>query len=173
MGGLLKGLVRLAVLGWLATLVGSMIGAVSVKRTTMVRDDPDDDEVALVGIFGPLDFASTARSFRGGTIDTWFGGGLIDLRGAVLDPRGADLRVRAVFGGGQLVIPESWSVTTAMRGLGGIGDTRSSGDQGPDGPELRIDVSALFGGFAIASEAPERDDVPPTAEWDEVPVHAS
>ena len=173
MGGLLRGLVRLAVLGWLAAMVGGMIGAISVKRRVVVRDDPDDDEVVLVGIFGPLDFASTARSFRGGAVEAWFGGGIIDLRGAILDPGGADLRLRAVFGGGQLVVPESWRVTIAMRGLGGIGDTRASGDQAPGGPELRIDASVLFGGFAIASEAPERDDVPRAAGWEEVPVHAS
>lgn len=173
MGGFLKGLVRLAVMGWIAVWVAAFVGAISVKRRTIVQDDPDAEEVVLVGIFGPLDFASTARGFRGGTVETWLGGGTIDLRRAVLDPNGADLRVRAVFGGGQLIIPESWRVTSAMRGLGGIADGRSSADVAPDGPELRIDASLLFGGFGITAEAPERDDVPSAAEWEKAPVHAS
>lgn len=173
MGGLLKGLLRLAMLGWIAAWIGGVIGAITVKRHTVVQDDPDADEVVLVGIFGPLQFESTARSFRGGTIETWFGGGIIDLRGAVLDPAGADLRLRAVFGGGSLLVPDSWRVTVAMRGLGGVGDGRSTDDQSPDGPELRIDASVLFGGFGISSEAPERDMVAGDGSWAEVPVHAS
>jgi hypothetical protein len=168
MGGLLKGLVRLAVLGWLAAMVGGVIGANAVKRRTVVQDDPDADDVVLVGIFGPLDFASTARSFRGGIVEVWFGGGLIDLRDAVLDPAGADLRIRAVFGGGQIVVPESWRVTVAMRGLGGVGDGRASDDRPMDSPELRIDATVLFGGFGITTDAPERDDVPEAPRWAEV-----
>jgi hypothetical protein len=160
MGGLLKGLLRLAVLGWIAVLVGGAIEANAVKRRTVARDDPDADDVVLVGIFGPLDFASTARGFRGGLVETWFGGGLVDLRGAVLDPAGADLRLRAVFGGGQIVVPESWRVSVAMCGLGGVGDTRSNHDLPLDAPELRIDATVLFGGFGISADAPERDEVP-------------
>lgn len=168
MGGLLRGLLRLAVLGWVAALVGGAIGANEVKRRTVVQDDPDADDVVLVGIFGPLDFASTARSFRGGLVETWFGGGLIDLRDAVLDPAGADLRIRAVFGGGQILVPESWPVSIAMRGLGGVGDARSSDDRPTAGPELRIDATVLFGGFGISTVAPQHDDVPEASRWTEV-----
>jgi hypothetical protein len=105
-------------------------------------------------------------------VEAWFGGGAIDLRGAVLDPYGADLRLRAVFGGGQILAPDSWRVIKAMRGLGGLGDGRSTGLELPDGPELRIDASMMFGGFGIASEGPERDDVPgdPTDEGARVPA---
>jgi hypothetical protein len=145
-----------------------VIGANAVKKRTVVQDDPDADDVALVGIFGPLDFASTARSFRGGIVEAWFGGGLIDLRDAVLDPGGADLRIRGVFGGGQIVVPESWQVTVAMRGLGGVGDARSSDDRPMDGPELRIDATLLFGGFGISSDAPQRDEVQEAPRWAEV-----
>ena len=90
------------------------------------------------------------------------------MREAVLDPAGADLRLRAVFGGGQIVVPESWRVTVAMRGLGGVGDTRSSDDLPMDAPELRIDATVLFGGFGISADAPERDEVPEAPRWTEV-----
>ena len=62
MGGLVKGLLRLVLLGWIVAWVGGVIGAIAVKRRTVVRDDPAADDVALVAIFGPLDFVSTARS---------------------------------------------------------------------------------------------------------------
>jgi hypothetical protein len=173
MGGLLKGLFRLVMLGWIAAWFGGVIGAIAVKRRTVVRDDPDADEVVLVAIFGPLEFASTARRFRGGTVETWFGGGTIDLRDAILDPDGADLTLRAVFGGGQIIVPETWRVTIAMRGLGGVGDGRPTDEEAPEGPELRIDASVLFGGYGITTSGPELDAVTDEAPWRAVPIEVS
>lgn len=155
MGGLVRSLVRLALLGWVAAWVVAVVGAIAVRRRTTAVDAPDADEVVLVGIFGPLDFRSTASGFRGGLVECWMGGGVIDLRSATLDPDGADMTLRAVFGGGQLLVPASWTVTTDVRGLGGIADGRPGEGRVPGGPELRIDATVLFGGFAIASESAE------------------
>jgi hypothetical protein len=173
MGGLLKGLVRLVMLSWIAAWVGGVIGAIAVKRRTVVRDDPGADEVVLVAVFGPLEFASTARHFRRGTVETWFGGGIVDLRGAILDPAGADLTLHAVFGGGQIIVPDSWRVTTTMRGLGGVGDGRPTDDEAPDGPELRVDASVLFGGYAISTSEPGSDPAQDHAPWRAVPIEVS
>jgi hypothetical protein len=173
MGGLLKGLVRIIVLGSIAAWVGGVIGALAVKRRTVVRDDPADDEVVLVAIFGPLEFASSARHFRGGTVETWFGGGLIDLRDAVLDPRGADLTLRAVFGGGQIIVPDGWRVTIAMRGLGGVTDGRPTDEEAPDGPELRISAMVLAGGYAVTSSGPDLDMDEGDVPWRAVPIEVS
>jgi hypothetical protein len=174
MGGLVKGLLRLVLLGWIVAWVGGVIGAIAVKRRTVVQDDPAADDVVLVAIFGPLDFASTARRFRGGTVETWFGGGDIDLRDAVLDPAGADLALRAVFGGGQIIVPGSWRVTIAMRGLGGVGDGRSvDEDESAEGPELRIHATVLFGGYSVTTAEPETDDEPGHAPWRAVPIEVN
>lgn len=173
MGGLLKGFLRLVLFAWFAAWVGGTIGAISVKRRTAARDDPAADEIVLVAVYGPLEFASTARAFRGGTVETWYGGGTIDLRDAVLHPDGADLRVRAVFGGGQIVVPDSWRVTTTMRGLGGIADARPAEDQAPDGPELRIDATTMFGGFSISSVGPEGDEATSDSVWDRASIRPS
>lgn len=173
MGGLLKGLLRLVMFGWIAAWIGGVIGAIAVKRRTIVQDDPAADEVVLAAIFAPLEFASTAQHFRGGTVETWFGGGVIDLSDAVLDPAGADLTLRAVFGGGQIIVPEAWRVTVAMRGLGGVGDGRSTDDEASDGPELRIDASVLFGGYGISTAGPDLDAAPDHAPWRAVPIEVS
>jgi hypothetical protein len=172
MGGLVKGLLRLVLLGWIVAWVGGVIGAIAVKRRTAVRDDPAADEVVLVAIFGPLAFASTARHFRGGTVETWFGGGDIDLRDAVLDPEGADLTLRAVFGGGQVIVPASWRVTVAMRGLGGVGG-RQADEEPTDGPELRIDATVMFGGYSVTTAESETDDEPGHAPWRAVPIEVN
>jgi hypothetical protein len=137
-----------------ATMVGGLVAAARMKGNLVPRDDPEADEVALVAIFGPLAFTSRSQSFRGGTIDCWYGGGMIDLREARLAPEGAHLKVRAVFGGGQILVPDSWPVETHIVGLGGAGDTRSSSERTTEGPTLTIEGQALFGGFGIASDAP-------------------
>jgi hypothetical protein len=135
--------------------IGGALVAVATRRRTIVVDAPDADEIHLAAVLGPLGFASTAAAFRGGTIDTIYGGGIVDLRGATLDPAGATLRVRAIFGGAQVVVPAEWQLVTAVRGLGGVGDGRPAVERPADAPTLRVEGFALFGGFGITSDVPE------------------
>jgi hypothetical protein len=138
-----------------AGMVVAAVAAVSAKRRLVPIDDPEADEVQLVAIFDQLAFRSDARSFRGGTLDCWFGGGAVDLRDATLDAAGATLRVRTIFGGGQIVVPESWRVVNDIVVVaGGVADTRPPADRSDDAPELRLDGVAAFGGFVITSELP-------------------
>lgn len=151
LGLLFGGLTLTMIVGAIAAI--SMRGKLSPTETT----DPAADEIVAVAIFGPLAFRSRAGAFRGGTLDCWYGGGALDLREATLDPAGAHLRVRAVFGGGQILVPETWRVTTTARGLGGMTDGRPTADRPIDAPELTIDGTLLFGGFAILSEMPAEE----------------
>jgi hypothetical protein len=138
----------------LASIVG-MLAVRAAKQHIEPLDTPDADDVRLVAILEPMSFRSTATSFRGGTVDCWYGGGVIDLRDAVLDPTGARLQVRAIFGGGQIVVPESWRVTSKVLGIGGLGDGRPQLDRAADAPHLSIEGVAIFGGFGVTSELPE------------------
>jgi hypothetical protein len=142
---------RLFVIGFIA----AAIGAILARRRIVPIEAPDADEIRLRAIFEPLSFHSAAPAFRGGEVDCWYGGGIIDLRDAVLDPAGARLQVRAVFGGAQIVVPETWSVTTRVLGIGGIGDSRKKVGHPDDAPHLTIEGYAAFGGFAVVSEVPE------------------
>jgi hypothetical protein len=154
---LLTGLIRLALGAMIVASIGSVVAALDAKRRLVPHHDPEADEVALVAIFGPLAFRSRARAFRGGTIDCWYGGGTIDLREATLAPEGAHLSVKAVFGGAQLIVPETWDVDSNVVGLGGVGDARSTATRPVGAPRLTIDGFAAFGGFGIASElAPDQ-----------------
>ncbi len=129
------------------------------KRAVSEAPDPESNEVALTSIFGPLAFTSTARAFRGGTLTCLYGGGILDLRGAVLAPGGATLRIQAFNGGAQILIPASWRLETEVVGLGGVVDARPRIDRPADPPILSIRGWAMFGGFGIASEGPRaRDD---------------
>lgn len=132
--------------------VGAAIGALATKRRIVPVEDPEADEVTLRAIFEPVNFRSTAKSFRGGSVDCWYGGGIIDLREATLDPSGARLEVRGIFGGGQIVVPESWRVTNNVIGLGGVGDMRSRAERPVTAPLLVVEGFVFMGGFGITSD---------------------
>ncbi|HEY3163499.1 MAG TPA: hypothetical protein VGJ71_04020 [Candidatus Limnocylindrales bacterium] len=145
-------------LGWFATMAVAASVAMQRKRDAPPASDPDADSIELRAIFGPLEFASTAAAFRGGSVECWFGGGTIDLRGATLAPDGAYLRTTAVFGGASILVPDGWIVETHISGIGGAGDAR--GIDGADvaanplAPKLVIEGPVAFGGFAIMSSDP-------------------
>jgi hypothetical protein len=129
------------------------------KRAVSEAPDPENNDVALTSIFGPLEFTSTAKALRGGTLKCMYGGGILDLRGVVLAPGGATLRIQAFNGGGQILIPASWRLETRVIGLGGVADARPRIDRPADAPVLSIRGWAMFGGFRVASEGPkDRDD---------------
>lgn len=137
--------------------IGGTVAALAAKRRIVPVDAADADEITLAAIFEPIDFHSTARSFRGGTLDFWYGGGVVDLRDAVLDPAGARLDVRTIFGGGQIVVPESWNVTSKVVGIGGLGDSRPAIERAEDAPRLTIEGLAIFGGLGVTSEFSEAE----------------
>ena len=145
----------LLLLGWFVAFVLGAVAYAMVRGRESTTPEPDADEIDLVTTFGELKYASTAPSFRGGRVTTWFGGGTLDLRGARLDPAGATLRTQTVFGGGNLVVPEDWRVETKIVPIfGGVGDARPDGNPPEGGPTLRLEGIAMFGGWGVTSEPP-------------------
>ena len=173
-GGLLRTFIILTLLAAMA----SAIGAVYAKKRAISKGEPDDNELDLVAIYEGLNLASTAPALRRASYTAWYGGGTLDLRGATLDPAGATLRVRALFGGFRLVVPATWRVELATVGIfGGIGDARDKDGIDALGPVLRIEGFAVFGGVGIVSEAPDLDDEAAelkteTQAWEAAPVIA-
>ena len=138
--------------GLMVAMAAAAVAALNIRRRVVPKGEPDADDVQLVATFEPILFESSATNFRGGKVDPWFGGGIVDLRMATLDPAGARFEVRAMFGGCQLLVPESWIVTTRVMGLGGAGDGRPKVERPLDAPHLTVEGTALFGGIGIASE---------------------
>jgi hypothetical protein len=146
---------RIIGLGVAATAVGMVAAAATahnLKRTLVPTTDRSADEIVAVAIFDQLDFRSTSRNFRGGRLECWYGGGVLDLRDAVLAPEGATLQVRAVFGGGQILVPADWKVVSTVHGAGGLQDLRQAKGYAADAPELVIEGTLFAGGFAVSSE---------------------
>ena len=156
MFGKLTRVISFLLLGWFVFMLGSVIYAATRRREALPQD-PASDEVDLVATFGPLEFHSESGAFKGGTVTTWFGGGTLDLRDATLDPAGATLQTSALFGGGNLIVPETWNVETKIVGIGGAGDGRPDVERPADAPTLRLEGTAIFGGWGITSEAPGED----------------
>lgn len=149
---------RLLALFGIGVVVAAIVSAITAhraRREFLPLDDPGADEIRLAAFFEPISFRSIAKSFRGGSIDCRFGGGVIDLRDATLDPAGAHLKVTAMFGGGQILVPEGWRVTSRVFGIGGAGDSRPRIERPEDAPHLTIEGTAIFGGFGVAFEMPE------------------
>ena len=149
---MLKRIIGLGIVATGAGMVAAAATAHNLKRTLIPTTDPAADEIVAVAIFGPLDFHSTSRNFRGGRLECWYGGGVLDLRDAVLAPEGATLQVRAVFGGGQILVPADWKVVSTVRGMGGLQDIREAKGYAADAPELVIEGVLIAGGFAVSSE---------------------
>jgi hypothetical protein len=152
-------IIRRIVVAFVAITSISAVAAAVAKRSIVSRGGPGSDQIELAAIFDSVDLESRATSFRGGSLLCWFGGGTVDLRGATLDPAGARLTVRAIFGGGLLVVPDEWQVDLKIIGImGGVGDTRDKRGRPADAPRLIVDGFALFGGFGISSQPPDTLD---------------
>lgn len=149
---------------WVLGFVGSLVGAAIAKGRLASKGGPADDELDLVAIFEPLEFTSMAPALRRASVLAWYGGGTVDLRGATLDPAGATLTLRAIYGGIRLLVPETWHVERQAVGIfGGIGDARDPARVVEAGPTLRVDGFAVFGGAGVLSESPDLDPVAATA----------
>jgi len=144
-----------------AVILGGITSAVAaaIARGRMFsHGEPADDEVELVAIYDSLNFESRAPALRQASVTVWYGGGTVDLRDAHLDPDGATIVIRALFGGLRLVVPETWQVELHTRAFaGGIGDARDTERIDPSSPVLTITGFAVFGGVAVLSEAPDLD----------------
>jgi hypothetical protein len=145
------------VVAFIVTTTAALVAAVRAKQQIEPTEDHAANEITAVGILGPMYFKSTAQALRRAAIECWFGGGAVDLRDAELDPAGARLDVRAIFGGGQIVVPETWRVELHVNGIGGVGDGRPKLERPAAAPLLTIEGFVLFGGFAVTSELSQAD----------------
>jgi hypothetical protein len=156
-------LLRAFIALWAVAFAAALATAVRLKGQLKPRGRPADDEVELVAIFDQADFTSTAESLRRVDVTAMYGGGTLDLRLATLDPSGAVVNARTVFGGYRLAVPGTWRVEMAGMGLfGGFADTRPREWVDPNGPRLTIEGFALFGGLGVVSETPDLGPARPT-----------
>ncbi len=153
----------------LAAGIASALAAFSFKKKAPPLPDAAADEIDLAAVMDGAKLASTAAAFRGGRVISWYGGVDLDLREATLDPAGARLEIRTVFGGTSVTVAPGVPVRISGPALfGGAINTTGAAEPTPDAPGVEITGFTLFGGLqVIAAERGEaiREWVPePAAE---------
>ena len=159
------GIVRVAFwqLFWPLVLVG--IGSALVLQAMRQRDRADagtgtDDTLNIFAVLGGAKRNSLSTRFRGGEVTAFMGGYQIDLRQAIIPPgEEAVIDIFTAMGGGEILVPASWTVATPIVPImGGIDDKRfaplpgtidSTG--GKPAPRLVLRGLLLMGGIEIKS----------------------
>ena len=104
-------------------------------------------------------FSGTKRrpfgvAFKGGEMTAIFGGFELDLRQVDLEEDQARVDVFILFGGGELKVPQGWSVDVKATAIfGGVEDKslHLPGDAGTVRPALVVTGMALFGGLVVSN----------------------
>jgi predicted membrane protein len=113
-----------------------------------------DDYVDYVNVFSGGERQVVSDNFKGGKISTVFGGIELDLTKAKLAPGRNELELACVFGGAEIIVPDTWYVTIEVTPvLGGFSDSRklSPGRTVDTTSQLVIKGAVVFGGGEIKS----------------------
>jgi predicted membrane protein len=113
-----------------------------------------DDYVDYVSVFSGGERQIVSQNFKGGKISAVFGGMEVDLSQAKLAPGRNVLEIACVFGGAELIVPDTWFVTIEVTPvLGGFSDTRKlhPGRTVDPSSQLVIKGAVVFGGGEIKS----------------------
>jgi len=104
-------------------------------------------------IFGGSHARNESQQFQGGSVMTVLGDYELDLREALLAPKGAELEVRAVFGSVTLRIPQTMSFKIEGKPfLGSIENSaRMMVQDEPGRPTLRLRLQATLSGVTITN----------------------
>jgi predicted membrane protein len=112
-----------------------------------------DDFLDINSVFGGVERVIVSKNFRGGEINTVFGGAEINLSQAELTDR-AQLEINAVFGGVRLVLPPHWVLQSELTAfMGSVEDKRPVSREagGPNEKILILKGHAVFGGIEVQS----------------------
>ena len=148
---------------WPLVLIG--IGSALVLQATgrHSREVPGadiDDTLNIFAVLGGSKRASASTKFRGGEVTAFMGGYQIDLRQATIAPgEEAVLDIFTAMGGGEIVVPASWTVSTPIVVvMGGIDDKRIAPlpgaiptTGGKAAPRLVLRGLLMLGGIEIKS----------------------
>jgi predicted membrane protein len=118
-----------------------------------VLERTKEDQLHYSAVFQGIDKKITSEDFRGGKIDTVFGGVNLDLKNAKIRSKNPVLlKVDAILGGIKIMVPRNWEVQNSVSGIvGGVHDTTVHPVAGQSQGKLRITGSAIMGGVEITN----------------------
>jgi len=119
------------------------------KETPGVSWNPNFDAVY---VFGGGDRQVNTKNFKGGSLFAVFGGYKVDFRNADIDGDHAVLDSSAIFGGGEIRVPDTWLVSVKGVGIFGAYEDKTRHVQpDPSKPTKTLIIRgvAMFGGIEI------------------------
>ncbi|HEX7959434.1 MAG TPA: DUF5668 domain-containing protein [Terriglobales bacterium] len=138
--------------------VGALLlwNALQGKKTSLFSKGANDasfeGEFDLNYVFGGGEPRLQTKEFRGGRLTAIFGGFKLDLSRAEMQSGEATIEANAIFGGGEILVPETWHVILHGSGIFGGYDNKTRYFQ-PDASQpsrtLTVKGSAVFGGIVI------------------------
>ncbi|MBA7561021.1 hypothetical protein ES708_02655 [subsurface metagenome] len=140
---------------WPALLVG--LGAILIARGVSRRREHIDegtDYIDDMSIFGGGDRVISSQNFKGGKVTAIFGGSNYNMTSAQLAKGRNVVDIFFVFGGCKFIVPQEWEVRIEVSAIfGGFSDKRIIRKNIPRDPskELVIKGIAIFGGGDIVS----------------------
>ncbi len=105
--------------------------------------------VESYNIFGGGERRVTSKNFQGGEIVAIFGGFKLDLVDADMVGDRAVIEIKAIFGGGEIIVPRTWNVVMRPITLFGGYDDQTRRPAEPAGKTLEIVGKVIFGGFSV------------------------
>lgn len=147
-------LVKRIIISWL-TLSGLVaLAALVLRRRVPEFGDATDDQFSVVAAMAGREFHSRAPDLEACSAIAFAGGIQLDLTQAQIN-RNALLRIKAVMGGVDVIVPSTWRVEVFSRSvMGGVGNLTAPDEVASDAPLLVVNADAVFGGIEIhAAEA--------------------
>jgi predicted membrane protein len=141
---------------WQLWPVAIIIAGVAMLWQALVREAPSAStggpQFDAFYIFGGGERRVSAKDFKGARLMSVFGGYKVDLRYADIDGTQAVIEANAIFGGGEIIVPEHWAVVMQGVGVFGAYEDKSRHFQ-PDTTKptktLVVKGVAVFGGIEI------------------------
>lgn len=142
-------------------LTGNKGGA--VWRVLESHDSGEEEAETVSGpgtlnlnyIFSGTDQRVRTRNFKGGSVSAVFGGFKLDFTRAEMEGERAVLEANVVFGGGEIIVPESWVVVIEASSVFGGFDDKTRHFQ-PDASQpvktLVIKGAAVFGAVVVKTD---------------------
>jgi hypothetical protein len=105
--------------------------------------------ISGLAVMGGCNRKIVSPDFRGAELTAFMGGGKLDLREAAIAEGQAVVRVLALMGGFEILVPDTWNVIVeATPFLGGV-DLKARTSLNPSAPRLIVRGFVMMGGLEI------------------------
>jgi len=120
------------------------------NKQSEIQEENWDGKINYKFVFSGAEQVILDPVFKGGNIETIFGGMELDLRRTSLPEGESFLFVKAVFGGVEIKAPDNWLIEIRSESaFGGVADERSKIKDIDYSKKLIVVANAVFGGVTV------------------------